>query len=117
MIETVLFKPEFLGYIVHRALRTKYPVVSSREVPNFPEATIRVCLNGFKDMILLSTLRELLCEREIHVIELNQAVEFCINVFKEESKREYEDVYTTPINKVFFIIILWKLSISQLIYC
>lgn len=100
IISSVSSKPEFLGYIVHRALRTKYPIVSSREVPNFPEATVRVCLNGFNDIVLLPTLRELLCEREIHVIELNQAVEFCINVFKEESKREYDDEDTASNNKV-----------------
>ena len=77
--------------MVHQVLLSKYPPPPIREKPSFPEADIRVCINGLSDVGCLPDLRNLLSEREIEVVELRNAVDFCLAAYRNENKREYED--------------------------
>ncbi|KAF7284780.1 hypothetical protein GWI33_021647 [Rhynchophorus ferrugineus] len=79
-----------LGHVVHQLLTAKYPESPAPEVPHFPQVIVRVCINSFNDLNSLPILRNLLKNREIEVIQMTQAVNYCIEAFNNERKREYE---------------------------
>ncbi|KAL1497675.1 hypothetical protein ABEB36_008597 [Hypothenemus hampei] len=89
--QQICYGLNILGFRVHKALQTKHPIIPLTEKPDFPETTIRVCINGLQDTSILPILRQLLSERNIHVIELSQAINFCLEAYKMESKREYDE--------------------------
>ncbi|KAH1015647.1 hypothetical protein HUJ04_006997 [Dendroctonus ponderosae] len=79
-----------LGYMVHRALSIKYPIVPLWEKPEFPECSVRVCINDLNDTSILPNLSSLLSKREIRVIQLSETVDFCIEAYENESKQKYD---------------------------
>ncbi|CAG9813387.1 unnamed protein product [Phaedon cochleariae] len=80
-----------LGHIVNNLLKIKYPLPEPPPPPNLPKVNISVCVNGLTDTTCLPLLQKMLDHKDIRVFEMQDAVNFCINAFKEESKLAEED--------------------------
>ncbi|CAG9761220.1 unnamed protein product [Ceutorhynchus assimilis] len=91
LIDQIRSGLDVFGYIVHRSLERKYPRLPLFEKPYFPQISTRVCLNGLIDASILPNLRKLLRKKHIKVIELNDAVDYCLAVYKQETKRKEEE--------------------------
>lgn len=80
---------------------SKYPILPVWDRPSLPETDIRVCINGINDISILPRLRQLLSDRNIQIVELSQAAEYCMEAYRQESKREYdeeEDIQSTDVS-------------------
>lgn len=80
-----------LGHNVHRVLLTKYPRPKVPPKPNLPAVTAAVCINGIPDVSILSVLQKLLDKREIRIIEMQDAINYCLDEFKKEITTEFID--------------------------
>lgn len=82
-----------LGYIVHRLLLKKYPF-SIPQKPNLsPEIEISVCTQNLPDLTKLGYLMRLLELKNVKVIQMSDAVNFCIEAYEIEKKTEFDDPY------------------------
>lgn len=82
-----------LGYIVHRLLFSKYPLPTPKEIPNFPDIKYTVCVNGLLESIdcCVPTLQKLLDKNKIKVIQIEDLIEFCMQSFNKETKKNFDD--------------------------
>ncbi|CAG5095166.1 Similar to Spef2: Sperm flagellar protein 2 (Mus musculus) [Cotesia congregata] len=74
-----------LGYIVHKLL-LKFPQEFLR--PKLPEVKVRAILLGVSDPKHYSTLQDLLKHQKISVIRVEDAINYCLQCYKEEKKDE-----------------------------
>ncbi|XP_028142518.1 sperm flagellar protein 2-like [Diabrotica virgifera virgifera] len=73
-----------LGQKVHLLLDEKYPLPALPTPPDLPRAHIRVCVNGLSDITCLPLLSKLLQHKNIVVVELQDAVTYCMSAYKHE---------------------------------
>lgn len=86
-----------LSHNVNRVLRTKNPETHSPQP--LPAIEVAVCVNGLHDCNVLPVLQKLLNKRKIRVIEMQDAVNACVEAFKSESGTEcLEDALTDHTN-------------------
>ncbi|XP_072394484.1 sperm flagellar protein 2-like [Diabrotica undecimpunctata] len=73
-----------LGQKVHLLLDEKYPLPALPISPDLPRAHIRVCVNGLSDITCLPLLTKLLQHKNVIVVELQDAVNYCMSAYKHE---------------------------------
>ncbi|KAJ8956607.1 hypothetical protein NQ314_006693 [Rhamnusium bicolor] len=88
-----------LGSVVHNLLETKYPSPPLPVKPDFPNIDITACINGFNEMNYLPLLQKIVSQREILIVEIQDAVNFCMNAYKTEIEVEVEDEHIEPAEK------------------
>lgn len=81
-----------LGHFVHLLLNMKYPLPVHPSPPDLPKVNVRVCLNGLPELTCLKVLKKMLSHKEILVVELQDAVNFCLDKFKEETREDNESM-------------------------
>ncbi|XP_017767840.1 PREDICTED: sperm flagellar protein 2-like [Nicrophorus vespilloides] len=80
-----------LGYIVHRMLLAKYPKKPPQPPPQIVKGSVAACVNGIQNVTYLPALEQLLSARRIKVIQMEDAMNFCLEQFKTEATEEYFD--------------------------
>ncbi|XP_031355135.1 sperm flagellar protein 2-like [Photinus pyralis] len=75
-----------LSHNVNRVLKTKNPEAQSPHP--LPAVDVAVCINGFPDCNVLPVLQKLLNKRKIRVIEMQDAVNTCLEAYKLERGTE-----------------------------
>ncbi|CAG9857088.1 unnamed protein product [Phyllotreta striolata] len=80
-----------LGYIIHSLLNMKYPRANYTNPPDLPNVNIRACLKGVPQQQSLKTLQKLLIHRNVLVVELQDTINYCLDVYKAESKHQTEE--------------------------
>lgn len=81
-----------LGHFVHLLLNMKYPLPVHPSPPDLPKVNVRVCLNGLPELTCLKVLKKMLSHKEILIVELQDAVNFCLDKFKEETREDNESM-------------------------
>ncbi|KAJ8943281.1 hypothetical protein NQ318_017299 [Aromia moschata] len=80
-----------LGCTVHTVLVARYPYPPLPQKPDLANITVSACVNGLPETSWLPVLQKILEERQVLVIEIQDAINFCVNAYKEESKVEVDD--------------------------
>ena len=82
-----------LGFAVHKLLLKKYPL----QIPVKPELSqeieVAVCANDVTDPKRIDCLKCLLNIRNIKVIQMEDATDFCIKAYDAELKTEFDDPF------------------------
>lgn len=82
-----------LGYIVHRLLEILYPYSSEMSCP-IPRVKVAAIISGIVNPTLHEQLRELLKNHGIHLLRMEDAINYCL----EKYKREVADVEYIDLN-------------------
>lgn len=90
-VESSRLGANVLGHIVHLLLLSKYPKPSVPEPTDIPSVNVAACLIGLTDILLLPHLKKLLMEKNIVTIVMDDCIQYCIDAFKNETVKEYED--------------------------
>lgn len=77
-----------LGHIVGRVLLAKYPYPPQPEKPTLPPVTIAACVNGIQDITIRPALQKLLDKRKVAVIEMQDAINYCLECYRDETTTE-----------------------------
>lgn len=80
-----------LGYIVHKVLFAKYPRKKMQSLASIPEVNVAACVNGILDETVTPVLQVLLQEKGIKLIEIQDAINHCLEAYKAETTMEYVD--------------------------
>ncbi|GJQ72077.1 hypothetical protein Trydic_g3174 [Trypoxylus dichotomus] len=80
-----------LGHIVFRLLLAKYPKPPLKAPPDIPKVHIAACINNISDLTVLPILEKLLSERQIKVIQMEDATNYCLAAYKDEITEEYPE--------------------------
>lgn len=79
-----------LGHAVHRVLLTKYPKEKPAFSPDIPPVNIAVCIDDISDVTIMPVLQTLLQEKGVKLIEIQEAVNYCLERYKDETTMEYD---------------------------
>lgn len=81
-----------LGYIVHRLLEILYPYSSELSCP-VPRVKVAAIISGIVNPTLHEQLRELLKNHGIHLLRMEDAINYCLERYKREvANVEYIDL-------------------------
>ncbi|KAK4873659.1 hypothetical protein RN001_013019 [Aquatica leii] len=80
-----------VSHNVHRVLYTKYPSPQEPSKPDVPSVNVAACVSGLPNTSVLPVLQKLLKKRRVRVIEMQDAINNCLNAFHDESKIEEID--------------------------
>ncbi|XP_015838044.2 sperm flagellar protein 2 [Tribolium castaneum] len=81
-----------LGFAVHKLLLKKYPLPVPEKAQVSPEIEIAVCAT-LADLTRIDMLQRLLNLRNIKVILIEDAVNFCIEGYESELKTEFDEPF------------------------
>lgn len=80
-----------LGHIVFRLLLAKYPKPPLKPPPNIPKVHVAVCINNISDLSILPILDKLVSERQVKIIQMEDAINYCLAAYKDETTVEYPE--------------------------
>ncbi|XP_024084851.1 uncharacterized protein LOC106666472 [Cimex lectularius] len=72
------------GFVINRLLEFKYPFPPQPQPPKFTHFKIRTYLRNFHDQNFINRLSALLKKFRVVVVRLNDAVNYCLKVYKKE---------------------------------
>lgn len=85
-----------LGHIVHRLLLLKYPKPDQPAVHIFPQFDIRAVLIGILNPEILSLLQQTLLNKDILIIEMENIINNCLQVYLTETTIEVDTNLDQP---------------------
>ncbi|XP_014482571.1 PREDICTED: sperm flagellar protein 2-like [Dinoponera quadriceps] len=77
-----------LGYVAHRLLRMLHKLPTEITTPSMPKVKVAAIVLGVTSTALLDELRELLKKCDVHLLQMEDAIDHCL----EKYKREMADV-------------------------
>lgn len=72
-------------------LLAKYPKPEKPPKPDLPDFKVAVCIKGLTDLTIIPTLQKLLNRNEIAIIQLQDAINYCLEAYKNEIITEIVD--------------------------
>lgn len=76
---------------MHRILLSKYPKLKHVSKSDLPDYKIAACVKGISDSSIVPYLQKLLIASGVRVIEMQEAINFCLDAYKQEMIIEYAD--------------------------
>lgn len=89
-IEIIALGANILGYIVHRLLLAKYPLLPSQTVPDLHPVTTACAILGIKDDSLITVLERVLMKENIVVFTTQLAVNYCLEAYLKETGKDVD---------------------------
>lgn len=84
VIDVIFQGLKIIGFIVHRLLLSKYPKPPLPTTQDLPATEIAVSLIGVTDLNMIPLLEKILENKKIKVIQLEDAINHCLEAYKEE---------------------------------